>query len=61
MGSKYLDYNPGSELNLFSLNNDQWTMEKQKNWMKQKSNKRWTEKLNNEQNKLNNNNKYFTM
>ncbi len=23
-GSKYLEYDPGSELNLFPLNNEQW-------------------------------------
>jgi hypothetical protein len=41
-GSKYLGYNPGSELIVFSWtnNNEQW--KEQKNWVKQKSNKRWT-------------------
>ncbi len=24
MGSKYLEYNPGSELNIFPMNNEQW-------------------------------------
>ncbi len=23
-GSKYLEYNPGSELNIFLMNNEQW-------------------------------------
>ncbi len=51
-GSKYLEYNPGSELNILLVksNNENWI--EQNNLMKQKSNKRQT-KMNN---KSNNNN-----
>ncbi len=53
-GSKYLEHNPGSELNIFL-----WTMnnEKQKKieW-KQKSNKGWT-KVKQQQKKTSNNDK----
>ncbi len=34
-GSKFLEYNPGSELNIFLMNNEQW--KEQNNWMKTKS------------------------
>jgi hypothetical protein len=37
-GSKYLEYNPGSGLNLFSLNNETMNNEKQRIEQKQKSN-----------------------
>jgi hypothetical protein len=35
-GSKYLEYNPGSESNFFLLNDKQQINEKQKNWMRTK-------------------------
>jgi hypothetical protein len=31
MGSKYLEYNPGSELNIFLMNNEQRTKESTEN------------------------------
>ncbi len=30
-GSKYLEYNPGLELNFFIMNNEQWTKESNEN------------------------------
>ncbi len=59
-GSKYLEYNPGSELNIFhwTLNNKHWI--EQNNQMKQKSNKGWTKYewlIEQQQNKSNINNK----
>jgi hypothetical protein len=55
-GSKYLEYNPGSELNFCLLNNEQWKAKGIK-W-KQKSNKECMEKSNNE--KITNNNDKYT-
>jgi hypothetical protein len=40
-GSKYLEYNPGSELNIFLMNNEQ------KNQMKTKVEQKINKKLNN--------------
>ncbi len=59
-GLKYLEYKPGSELNIFFF--EQWRMnnEKQKNWMKTKVEQKMNEtqmKIEQWQNKLNNNNK----
>jgi hypothetical protein len=51
-GSKYLEYNPGSELNIF-----QWTMNIE-SWIEQNNrfNKSWTKDEQRRMNKLNNNN-----
>jgi hypothetical protein len=44
LGSKYLEYNPGSELNLFFFNNEQWTKVEQRiNEIDQ-----WTKEMNND-------------
>ncbi len=45
-GSKYLEYNPGSELNIILMNNEQWTKEPNEN-------KSWAK----DEEKSNNNNK----
>jgi hypothetical protein len=42
-GSKYLEYNPVSELNLFSLNSETMNNEKQKNQMKTKDKQQMNE------------------
>ncbi len=48
-GSKYLEYNPGSELNLFLLNNEQWINKKLKNRKRTKFEPKNEWKSNNEQ------------
>ncbi len=52
MGSKYLEYTPGSELNIFS--HEQWTMNKIIEWNKSRTKDEWIIKQ--QQNRLNNNN-----
>jgi hypothetical protein len=42
MGSKYLEYNPGSELNIFLMNNEQEQKNQMKTKVKQKMNKSQT-------------------
>jgi hypothetical protein len=59
-GIEYLEYKPGSELNIFhwAMNNEHWI--EQNNQMKQNLNKRLTKDewiIEQQQNKLNNNNK----
>jgi hypothetical protein len=46
-GSKYLEYNPGSELNIFLINNEQKKKNQMKTKVKLKMNKSWTNESNN--------------
>ncbi len=45
MGSKYLEYNPGLELNIFLMNNEQWTKEPNETEVEQKKNESRTTKI----------------
>ncbi len=53
MGSKYLEYNPGSELSIFLMKNEQWTKESNENksWTKDEQNSN-NNKINELQNKI---------
>ncbi len=60
-GSKYLEYNPGSELNIFLMNNEQWklnqTKELNENKSRTKDEQKTNGKIEQQQNKSNKNNK----
>ncbi len=62
---KYLEYNQGSELKIFPMNNEQWKLNQSKiiEWIKSrtKDEQKMNELFNDNKNKSNNNNKQYTI